>query len=179
MLVIVFMKKETGDLMRERWKKINEAPMYEVSENGVVRNTHTGNLVKQRPNYGYMYVSLMINGKAHQRRVHRLVALAFIPNPENKSDVNHIDGNKANNCVSNLEWCTASENLHHAYETGLREKQALKAQKARRKKIIRDDGVSFVSVTEAASNLGVTISQMSKILRGTRKAKDGRKYAYQ
>ena len=153
--------------------------MYEVSESGIVRNARTGKILKQKQNYGYMYVALQIDGKAHQRRVHRLVALAFIPNPDNKSEVNHIDGNKANNHISNLEWCTPSENLKHAYKTGLREKQATKAQNARRKKVVKDDGTTFASVTEAANSLGVTVSQMTKIIHGDRKAKDGCKYVYE
>lgn len=66
-------------------------------------------------NHGYNRVNLSLNGKAKKFRVHRLVAQAFIDNPLNKPFVNHIDGNKLNNHVSNLEWCTASENEHHSY----------------------------------------------------------------
>ncbi len=70
-------------------------------------------------NNDYWIVSLFKKGTVKSYRVHRLVANAFIPNPENKPQVNHIDGNKKNNKVENLEWCTASENTHHAYKTGL------------------------------------------------------------
>ena len=165
--------------MTEHWKPIAESPMYEINEHGVVRNTKTGLILKQKSNYGYMYVSLQIDGKAHQRRVHRLVALAFVPNPDCKSDVNHIDGNKKNNHVSNLEWCTPSENLIHAYETGLRSRDARSAYTNRRKRVVRDDGMTFESMTEAANYIGLTPSRMSKLIRANRKTRiDGHIYSY-
>ena len=72
---------------------------------------------------GYVYVYLCNDGKDINMRVHRLVAEAFIPNPNNLPQVNHKDGNKINNRVDNLEWCTASENIRHAYKNGLRNKK--------------------------------------------------------
>jgi hypothetical protein len=68
---------------------------------------------------GYLNVNLSINGSQKTEGIHRLVAKAFIPNPKNKPDVNHIDGNKLNNCVENLEWATKSENSKHAWDSGL------------------------------------------------------------
>lgn len=69
--------------------------------------------------FGYKQVTLAIDKKPKRFRVHRLVALLFIPNPNNYPCVNHIDGNKMNNCVSNLEWCTYAENNYHARINGL------------------------------------------------------------
>ena len=68
---------------------------------------------------GYLHCMISIDGIAMLKSVHRLVALAFIPNPDNKPDVNHIDGNKTNNEVTNLEWVTKSENMQHAKQHDL------------------------------------------------------------
>jgi len=68
---------------------------------------------------GYLQVALMIDGKRYEKLVHRLVAEAFIDNPEKKPQINHKDGNKMNNQATNLEWATPSENGKHAYMTGL------------------------------------------------------------
>lgn len=69
---------------------------------------------------GYPMLYLQIHGKKKALKVHRLVAELFVPNPDNKREVNHKDGNKRNNNADNLEWCTRSENLKHAYRLGLR-----------------------------------------------------------
>lgn len=81
-----------------------------------------GKLLTQRidGNSQYLRVKVSINGKRKKYLVHRLVAMAFIPNPNNYKCVNHKDGNKLNNNVSNLEWCSYSYNLKHAYNTNLR-----------------------------------------------------------
>lgn len=165
-------------IMSNEWAAITGAPGYEVSRSGSIRNAKSGIELTQRITLGYAYVAIQVGGKSVKKRVHRLVAEAFIPNPEGKDEVNHIDGNKLNNSVENLEWCTTSENLIHSYKTGLRNINTSEANKKRRRKVVRDDGVSFQSVTEAAHSLHVTISQMSKILRGARKSHDGHGYQY-
>lgn len=107
--------------------------LYECNELGIVRSLdrvviHKNG--KQQPvagrvmsayadSVGYMHVTLCKDGKQKAMGVHRIVALTFIPNPENKSQVNHIDGDKSNNHVDNLEWVTAAENNEHAWQNSL------------------------------------------------------------
>jgi DNA-binding transcriptional regulator YiaG len=92
---------------------------YDVLEDGTVLNSKTGRILAHALNQkGYPGVSLHINGKEKYFRVHRLVALKFIPNPENKPCVNHIDRNRLNCHVSNLEWVTHKENVQHSVRNG-------------------------------------------------------------
>ncbi len=94
---------------------------YEVSNIGEVRNKISGKMISQYTDRdGYKHASITINGKVIHRGVHRFVATAFIPNPENKPQVNHINGIKYINIVDNLEWVTNSENVRHAFDTGLK-----------------------------------------------------------
>lgn len=101
------------EIIEEIWKTCTDYDMYEVSNLGKVRNKNTERVLKQATRGGYKYVGLMLNSKIMSHSVHRLVAKEFIENPENKPQVNHIDKNKSNNIVSNLEWTTAKENNVH------------------------------------------------------------------
>ena len=76
-------------------------------------------LAQKTTKFGYFSVKLCKDNKRTYPVIHRLIALAFIPNPDNKPMINHIDGNKKNNRISNLEWCTGDENMKHAARTGL------------------------------------------------------------
>ena len=101
-------------------KLIKEFPDYSITEDGRIFSNRYNRYLKSRVNrYGYLHINLRKDKKGYDKTIHRLVAKAFIPNPENKPEVNHIDGNKLNNHVSNLEWCTRSENTKHAFDTGL------------------------------------------------------------
>lgn len=115
----------------EFWKQIvGFEGLYEVSNNGKIKSLGNGkstnsNTKKERfltikvTTNGYTKVKLSKNSKRFYFSVHRLVALNFIENPSNKREVNHIDGNKLNNCVDNLEWITSSDNQKHAFGLGL------------------------------------------------------------
>jgi len=108
------------------WKSIiidNKITNYEVSNTGLIRNKINKKILSTSiTNSKYLQVDLWINNKRIHQYIHRLVALAFIDNPNNKLEVNHIDGNKLNNNVNNLEWVTHQENNQYAYDIGLRNK---------------------------------------------------------
>ena len=107
----------------EEWRIIQETDdKYSISDKGRVRNNNTMHILSPSNKEGYKRVALYINGKPRTRSVHRLVAIEFIPNPENKREVNHKDGNPSNNCVENLEWVTPEENIRHAIDNHLWEK---------------------------------------------------------
>lgn len=94
------------------WKKIREYPRYEVSDSGSIRNVETGKILKQQENLGYKTVMLS-NGKQKRYLVHRIVGKAFISNPDNLPEINHVNGCKSDNRVENLEWCDRSYNQQH------------------------------------------------------------------
>ena len=124
--------------MRERWKQIaGYEGLYEVSNLGRVRSVErlvgakfAGGVSRRQGrilvpvlhSFGYLTVTLSKNDRKKRFTIHRLVATAFLPNPLNKPQVNHIDGVPGNAKVTNLEWVTRSENQLHAFRTGLQEK---------------------------------------------------------
>ncbi len=105
--------------MQEIWKDIINFPDYQISNLGNVYSKKNYKIRKPFVSNGYLSIYLFKNGKRYRKKIHRLVAEAFIPNPNNLPVINHIDGNKLNNIVSNLEWCTSKQNTIHAYKTGL------------------------------------------------------------
>mgnify|MGYP002622098599 CR=1 FL=1 len=115
--------EECEILLGEEWRDVEGYEgLYQVSDLGRVRSFHNqyGRILKPIvTSHGYAQVTLAKNGTMRSRHIHMLVAKAFIPNPENKPQVNHIDGNPMNNRLENLEWVTSQENIRHAYRTGL------------------------------------------------------------
>lgn len=113
------------------WKPIPEFSRYEINKNGDIRNRITGKFIKDRRNEnGYHIVSIIrdSDSKTCTRKVHRLVMITFVgydPNPK-RTNVNHLDGNKDHNYLSNLEWSTYSENQRHAVEHGLTNYDAIR-----------------------------------------------------
>jgi len=106
------------------FKQIKDFSKYYINKFGEIYSIgdirHKATIKFAAPNKdGYLYVKLYKNKKEYIKYIHRLVAETFIPNIETKHQINHIDGNKLNNKVSNLEWCTQSENVKHAYKLGL------------------------------------------------------------
>lgn len=110
----------------EVWKEIIDLP-YEISNLGNVRRSDKypykcKNKKYVKPyinNKGYLCINLYKKSKVYKFQIHRLIAIYFIPNPNNLNEINHIDGNPLNNSIDNLEWCTHSENIKHAWRTGL------------------------------------------------------------
>lgn len=115
--------------MLETWKPINEyEDIYEISNIGRIRNVKNKKIVKSYiTKHGYKRVQLSKNGKRKNHFIHRLVAEVFIPKPNDKNYVNHIDFNRTNNNIKNLEWTTAKENIHHSMDNIV--KAALRTKK--------------------------------------------------
>jgi hypothetical protein len=123
--------------MTEIWKSLKGivecGDNYEVSNLGRVKsNGQRKTILKPTINSkGYHRIGLMLGSKKKNYRVHRLVALAFIPNPDDKPEVNHKDGNKDNNVVDNLEWSTHSENVQHSFDNNLNHTKGEGSHKAK------------------------------------------------
>lgn len=103
----------------EEWRKTTRNPNYIVSNTGRIRRVGAKKDHSTRGKKGYLVTDLYESGNRSTERVHILVAEAFIPNPCNKPEVNHEDGDKRNNNIANLKWVTKKENCEHAWQNGL------------------------------------------------------------
>lgn len=154
-------------MTRERWKEIEGFEgLYLVSNQGKVfsipRNGTSGGFLKiYTDRYGYHKVVLRKNDVPHYYTVHRLVALAFVPNPDNKPQVNHIDNCKTNNYYKNLEWCTNYENLYHSHK---QKRQRINATPVKAINKVTGKVFTFNSQREASRFTGVRQSSIQKHL---------------
>lgn len=196
----------------EVWKDIKEYEgLYQVSNLGRIkslkRNTAREKIMKPRENRdGYLSINLCKNGNVTTKKIHRLVAENFIPNPENKYSVNHINGLKKDNRIENLEWSTASEQAKHAVKTGLWQWDDNRKMKLRNtliergnnpqknnshtkghsfgvvKVIQKDDDGNIIkiwdSMSDASRAIGVPVSHIVRVCKGIRKHTRGYVWSY-
>lgn len=166
----------------EIWRTIQDYPLYEVSNLGRIRSNNLRRhslplIMHPYPDKdGHMKVRLSKDGEVHNFFVHRLVATAFIPNPDNRPVVNHKDENPANNHVENLEWCTEREN------TIYKQMPVRRAKKLRRAIVQMDSGGKVLRIWESRAAIeaetGFKGSNITRVCQGTRKQAHGFKWRY-
>lgn len=175
--------------MQEIWKDIEDYKgIYQVSDLGNIRKID-GYIIKPWITRGYCYVGLSKKGNLKKYRVHRLVAEAFIPNPNNLPIINHKDENKINNCVNNLEWCTQYENVHKYFDT--KPEKYNKSKKLTKKiknyhvprKILQLDKNGTIlntwnSMMDIERNLGIRSGNISLCCRGIKPTAKGYIWKY-
>ena len=170
----------------EIWKDIKGyEKLYQVSNLGRVRSfprkyANYGNeikILKGLNNRGYLRVSLSKNGKCKMFSIHRLVAEAFIPNPNNYSCVNHKDENPSNNNVKNLEWCSINYNCNY----GNRNKKIAEKQKSINNKLIKciETGKIYLSLNECARKMNIKAPNIWASMNNYNRAKTAKGYTFQ
>lgn len=153
--------------MTEIWRSIpNYEGLYEISNFGRVKSLKRNIIRKAHPDgSGYLKIDLYKNNIQKTFKIHRLVAIVFIKNLEGYTQVNHIDGNILNNKVTNLEWCTPSENIKHKiYKLNKNSLHPCKKVKCVELNLI------FPSITEGAKFLGIKQSSLSQSIKYNRKS---------
>lgn len=161
--------------MEEQFEFIDTHPNYMVTTRGRVVNKYGHEKTPDHSKDGYLKVNLYKDGIGSSKRIHRLVAEAFIPNPDNKPDVNHRNGNKHDNSIENLEWVTKSENMIHAYRTGLVKPHASYGMLGKKNpnggskgKYVRivETGEEFKSIKDCAESFGGSDRAICECLAG-------------
>ena len=162
---------------KTEWREVKEYSNYEVNQLGEIRHKKRQKILKPRDNNGgYQYVNFKINGKNTNFAVHRIVANAFIPNPNGYTEVNHKDYNKKNNCVDNLEWVSSSQNKQHSYL-----KQENKKSRGKAINQYTKEGIflkTFDSVSDAAKELGCCVAAISNCCLGRTKTSQGFRWSF-
>ena len=149
--------------MKQKFMLLDIDSKYAISNTGIVKNVISGKELSQKTMNGYTVSQLYINGKRQNFKIHRLVGMAFIPNPENKPYINHLDGDKTNNFVHNLEWCTAKENDTHARANGLKnQNKPIKATD-----VETGEQLVFESLSEAARHFSCNKAYIHRVVKNT------------
>ena len=162
----------------EVWKDVDGYNgLYDVSNYGRIRNHKKKNILHPSTDKGYKHICLRKNGVTKCYKVHRLVALAFIPNPDNKPQINHIDENRSNNNVENLEWCTAK------YNSNYRERVKRMSKSHEKKVSVYDDKgnkiKTYESILIAAKENNLDSSSITKCCKHKRKMCGGMRWEYE
>ena len=174
--------------MVEQWKPVvGYEGLYEVSNMGRARSfprkgTKGGVIgVSYDSNKHYAHIALTKHGKSRTVSLHRVVAKAWIPNPENKPQVNHMDGDKTNNRVDNLEWVTNLENMHHALEHGLQKGYVYAIESNMRGVFQKKNGeviAMYPCIKYAQFVTGVCNQNIFKVCQGKRRSAGGYEWAF-
>lgn len=158
-------------MIEEMWKEVEDYPNYEVSNLGIVRNKKTKKIKVFSDNgHGYLRGTFYKNNKAATLYLHRIIAIAYIENPLNLPQVNHKDGNKYNNEISNLEWCDNSFNQLHKNYT-------LKHGNCKPVKCV-ETNITYASAAEAERQTSCDHRHISECCRGIRNTCGGYHWEY-
>lgn len=167
--------KDSG---KEHWKEIEGFPDYQVSDQGRVKSLKFGRerILKLRTTgYGYLDIKLWSEGKYERKLIHRLVIEAFLENPDNKPECNHKNGIKTDNRLENLEWVTHSENMSHAYRTGL---ATNKGETHPRSKLTESDVLEILEDSNAGIPLEEVAGKYNISKQGVCNIKAGRSWSH-
>ena len=165
--------------MEEIWKDVvGYEGLYKISNHGIVLSDRgKKRILKQNVSArGYWEVKLCKGGKPSTKTTHRLLALAFIPNENNYPCINHIDGNKLNMELSNLEWCTHEYNMRHAFKNSLIVRRSSQYDKLRRKILDTSNGNVYCQLKDVCTVSGIKFNTLRSYLLGTRRNKSTFRY---